>query len=208
MVQGWLATLLTPQSLSICFPPRPPPRRLGGRSSQAVTRMQTHDCPSWWSSGLWASPSSTRTAQCLEDGAQVTETALQAGLPEHPTLRGSAWALSHRTRERASRSGALPRAGTGPREPDCPAGVPRPGTGSLSHFSMTTTPALTKGWGNKFFVEKKTFFVIFSRGSHSWAQSPSEWPRGYPAVSREGCWNQRLCRASPSPTETHSHRLR
>lgn len=86
MVQGWLATLLTPQSLSICFRPPPPPRQLGGRSSQAVTRMQTHDCPCWWSSGLWASLSSTRTAQCLEDGAQVMGDSLSKQAFQHIRL--------------------------------------------------------------------------------------------------------------------------
>lgn len=63
---------------------------------------------------------------------------------------------------------------------------------------------MIKRYRKKLFMKNNFFwFVIFSRGSYSWAQSPMWGPPGYPAVSRGGCWSQQFCRVSPASADSH-----
>lgn len=147
VVQGWLATLLTPQSLSICFPPCPPPRRLGGRSSQAVTRMQTYGCPLLVE--LRAVGMSLTHTDCSVSGREGPGdgAAFQSRLSRtsNSERRHLGPQPQDSQRARVLEQGPCHVQGQGPGSQTVPQEIPRTRVGSLSHFSMMTVPALTKG---------------------------------------------------------------
>lgn len=88
MAWGWLSTLLTPPTLSVCFstPPPPTPDDLGAGITGQRLKFGHMAAPSQWSSGLWPL-SFTCTAQCWEDRAPVMrDILLKQDFPPHIRL--------------------------------------------------------------------------------------------------------------------------